>query len=125
MPFGLSPSTIDQLQNVFKKHPEIEQVNIYGSRATGDYRKGSDIDLVLFSNAKNDLSSLMLAELDDLPTPYLFDVISYHNLSKGYLKTEVDKNGKIFYKKESPSAISSVVPASSAVPAQKGIQSKK
>ena len=57
MPFGLNQKTINQLNSVFQKYPEINQVKIYGSRAVGSYRKGSDIDLAFFSESKEDLSS--------------------------------------------------------------------
>ena len=101
MPFGLNQKTINQLNSVFQKYPEIHQVKIYGSRAVGNYRTGSDIDLAFFSESKEDLSSRLSWELDDLPTPYLFDVVNYNKLSNNPLKKEIDQNGKIFYVKKS------------------------
>ena len=44
---GLSAKTIDKLHSVFARHPHIEQAILYGSRAKGTYRNGSDIDLTL------------------------------------------------------------------------------
>ena len=100
MTFGLPQKTIAQLKNVFKNHPEITQVKIYGSRAMGHYRKGSDIDLAFFSESKKDLSSNLSWELDDLPSPYLFDLVNYNTLKESLLKEEIDKYGKVFYKKK-------------------------
>ena len=99
MSFGLPQETIVQLKSVFKKYSEITQVKIYGSRVTGYYRNGSDIDLAFFSESRKDLSSNLSWELDDLPSPYTFDLINYNTLKAGPLKEEIDKYGKIFYKK--------------------------
>ncbi len=44
MMFGLEQKDIDLIRDTFKMFPEIEEVIIYGSRASGDYRSGSDID---------------------------------------------------------------------------------
>lgn len=99
MAFGLPQKTITQLKSVFKNHPEITQVKIYGSRARDYYRKGSDIDLAFFSESEKDLSSKLSWELDDLPTPYLFDLVNYNTLNDSPLKEEIDKYGKVFYRK--------------------------
>ena len=99
MAFGLSKKTISQIKSVFKKHPEIALVKIYGSRATGGYRKGSDIDLAFFSKSKKKLSAQLAWNLDDLPTPYLFDIVDYNKLKKGALKTDINQKGRIFYQK--------------------------
>ncbi len=99
MAFGLSQKTIEQLKSVFRKYPEIIQVKIYGSRVTGDYRKGSDIDLAFFSESERNLSSNLSWDLDDLPSPYLFDLVYYNKLNKCPLKEEIDKYGKILYKR--------------------------
>ncbi len=99
MAFGLPQKTITQLKSVFKKYPEITQVKIYGSRATGQYRRGSDIDLAFFSRSGKDLSSNLLWELDDLPTPYLFDLVNYNTLDENPLKEEIDKYGTVLYRK--------------------------
>ena len=97
MSFGLTQKTIAQLNRVFQKYSEIHQVKIYGSRARGDYRKGSDIDLAFFSESEEDLSPRLLWELDDLPTPYLFGVVNYNKLRSDPLKKEIDRHGKVFY----------------------------
>lgn len=45
MKFGLKDETIEHVHDVFSRFPQIEEVIIYGSRAKGTYRNGSDIDL--------------------------------------------------------------------------------
>jgi len=47
MKFGLKDETIEQVNCIFAKYPQIEEAIIYGSRAKGNYKRGSDIDLTL------------------------------------------------------------------------------
>ncbi len=75
MKFGLDQTTIDKINSVFIKYPEIEGVIIYGSRAKGNYREGSDIDITLKGENVTDKSrSTVWLDIDDLNTPYLFDI---------------------------------------------------
>ena len=98
MPFGLPEKTVQQIKGLFAKYPEVSLVKIYGSRSTDNYKKGSDIDLVFYSESDEDLSSRLSWELDELPTPYLFDVVNYNKLEPANpLKKEIDKHAKIVY----------------------------
>ncbi len=99
MLFGFSQETVKKITKLLKKYPEIEQVKIYGSRARGDYRKGSDIDMAFFFQSNVDLSCRLSWELDELATPYLFNVVDYHTMTNAELKKEIDKHGQIFYTK--------------------------
>ncbi len=96
MDFGLPEKTIKLLREFFSRYPEIEEVKIYGSRALGTYERGSDIDFAIYS--KENISAELLTELDELPTPYLFDVTDYNSLKHQKLKDHIDKYAKNFYK---------------------------
>ena len=98
MAFGLSKETIDLLCTIFTRYPEIEEVKVYGSRAMDNYEKGSDIDLAFFTHSGNELTGHLLTELDELPTPYLFDVTDYYRIISLSLKEHIDRAGKIIYK---------------------------
>ncbi len=93
--FGLSADTLEKILGCLAQYPEIHWVKIYGSRATGQFRRGSDIDLA-FSAAK-DCSASLAAALDALSTPYLFDVTYYEGLRHEGLKDHIDRVGKIIY----------------------------
>ena len=94
--FGLPQQTIDELLNYFKSKPEIEKVVIYGSRAKGTYHNGSDIDFAIWTKNNENIARI-LSELDELPTPYMFDVTNYNTLSHEGMKNSIDKDGKLFY----------------------------
>ena len=75
MPYGLNDQTIAKIIAVFAACPEIEKVLLYGSRAKGNYRDGSDIDLMIVGDAVTQSHLLkILNELDDLLLPYKIDL---------------------------------------------------
>ena len=98
--FGLSEKTTNILTEFFKKFPEVDEVKIYGSRAKGNYKKGSDIDFALFGDIEYNLLRKISGGLDELPTPYKFDVTDYNTLKHLPLKEHIDRVGKTFYKRE-------------------------
>jgi type I restriction enzyme S subunit len=97
MQFGLSNDDIDKIKVVFAKFPEIERVVIYGSRAKGNYKPSSDIDLTLVGD-KLTLSLLQSLEndIDDLLLPYKFDISIFHQISNPDLIAHIERVGKEF-----------------------------
>ena len=95
--FGLPERTMNELIEYFKSREDIEKVVIYGSRAKGNYRNGSDIDFAVWSDKEPPLSIAL--ELDELPTPYMFDVTNYKTLTNDKLKNSIDNDGKLFYQR--------------------------
>ena len=98
MSYGLSKKDIDLIQSVFTQNKQIKQVKMYGSRAMGNYRKGSDIDLAFYTGDEHDISATLKEALELLPTPYLFDVTHYDTLTHQGLKQHIDTYGTVFYK---------------------------
>ncbi|RYE34272.1 MAG: nucleotidyltransferase domain-containing protein [Sphingobacteriaceae bacterium] len=100
MKFGLKEETIIKIISVFALHPEVEEVVIYGSRAKGNYRNGSDLDLTLTGSAlNNDILTKINQEIDDLNTPYLFDISIFRNLNSPDLEAHIKRIGQVFYKR--------------------------
>jgi len=100
MKFGLKEETITKIISVFALHPEVEKVVIYGSRAKGNYRNGSDLDLTLTGSAlNNDILTKINQEIDDLNTPYLFDISIFRNLNSPDLEAHIKRIGQVFYKR--------------------------
>jgi len=98
--FGLPESTVVKMNEVFSHYSNIDKVVVYGSRAKGNFRPGSDIDLTLFSDqfSEEDLNRLK-QDLDDLNTPYLIDLSIFSNLSSPELIDHIERVGQIFYRK--------------------------
>lgn len=101
MKFGLKEDIIQDFNGVFTQHPEIEEVVIYGSRAKGSHREGSDIDITLKGEGVDDtICSKVYWDLDDLNSPYLIDLSVYHLLDSNSLIDHINRVGKVFYQKE-------------------------
>lgn len=94
--FGLSEKTIEIIKKLLSNYPQIKEVKIFGSRAKGNYKLSSDIDLALFGNINDKLLRHIASKLDELPTPYQFDVLNYNDIDNENLKNNIDKFGKIF-----------------------------
>jgi predicted nucleotidyltransferase len=87
------------LHTLFAKYRGIERVVLYGSRAKGNFREGSDIDLSLFTDStftRDDLTNLA-NDFDDSDMPYLVDCHTYHSLKNEKLKNHIDRVGKVLY----------------------------
>jgi uncharacterized protein len=103
--FGIYDKTFLFMLETFKSFTEIEHVIIYGSRAIGNYKKGSDIDLAIVGE-KVDLhtvNKLSVKLNEELPVPYYFDVLDYNSLSNQELKKHIDQEGKFLYSRNSSS----------------------
>ena len=99
-PFGLSPATLEKLNSVFAQHTAIDSVLLYGSRAKGNYRAGSDIDLTI-KGSEIPFDELMQIEneIDDLMLPYTVDLSQYRQLENTGLIAHIDRVGIAIYKK--------------------------
>ncbi len=99
--YGLPEETIAMIAAVFAHHPEVERVILYGSRAKGNYRRGSDIDLAL--QGGEDLTDRVLYsilnELDDLPVPYSFDVAIRSLIVNEPLLDHIRRRGAVMYER--------------------------
>jgi uncharacterized protein len=99
--FGLTEETIDKIKGVFEKYPCVEKVIIYGSRAMGNYKNGSDIDLAFIAPSISDpVWSSIYFDLDDLLMPYSFDLSLLKTIENPDLIDHINRVGKIFYQRK-------------------------
>ena len=97
--YGLTPSTIKNIKQTFAQIAIIDKVVLYGSRAKGNYRRGSDIDITLFGKEltlNNSVYPLMDA-LEELNLPYSFDISIFDYIDSLDLKDHINSGGKVFY----------------------------
>ena len=107
MKYGLTSSTIQAIQGVLAAYPQVEKAILYGSRAKGNYRNGSDIDLVLQGHDL-DLSLQLRIEtqLDDLLLPYKIDLALYEHIANPELREHIQRVGKVFWESAEEGAAS-------------------
>ena len=100
MNHGLTTTTVARLQSVLALYPEVEKAVLYGSRAKGTYRPGSDIDLTLCGGELNHtLLTRISNELDDLLLPYQIDLSLMSSLSHPALLDHIRRVGLVLYEK--------------------------
>lgn len=98
--FGIYPKSYQEILLIFEDCLSIDEVVIYGSRAKGNYREGSDIDITLKGEVtKEDLNKLW-HKLDDSFIPYKFDISIYKDLKSQSLIEHIERVGKTFYKEK-------------------------
>lgn len=95
---GLNGETMEKIMDVFNKFPAIEAAILYGSRAKGNYRTGSDIDITLKGKAiSHHTMNKVCRELDDLLLPYTFDLSLFEQIHNPELIEHIERAGKLFY----------------------------
>lgn len=99
--FGLDEKVIEDIVNILKKYKEVESAKIFGSRARGDYRKASDIDIALFGdNLTSSINTKIFYDIEDLYLPYKIDLINFNSISPdNKIKDNILKEGVEFYAK--------------------------
>ncbi len=99
--FGLDESTVLKINGVLSRYPQVEKAVLYGSRAKGNYKNGSDIDLTLYGNADLTLRVLyrIMDEIDDLLLPYTVDLSVFGDIDDLDMIEHIKRVGVTFYER--------------------------
>lgn len=100
--FGLPLEVIGKIQAVLSQFDPISSAILYGSRAKGNYKTGSDIDLTLHiadidRNQAHRILLRVMGELDELNLPYSFDVSLHKQIDNPDLLDHIQRVGIEFY----------------------------
>ena len=97
---GLTQRDLDAIEKIFDSCAAVKEVWIFGSRAKGSYKPGSDIDLAIM-NSGIELQDLLFLQgkFESSSLPYKLDVVNYQALKNKELKEHIERVGKPFYKK--------------------------
>src|SRR5687767_9101922 len=107
MKYGLAPETVEKICAVFARFREVERAVLYGSRAKGNFKEGSDIDLTLYGDALTpELRSEIASAVDDLLLPYTLDMSLFDELDHVKLKDHIERVGVVFYERAIQRALS-------------------
>lgn len=100
MSHGLNEKTLTKIKNVFTHYSQIETAILYGSRAKGTHKNGSDIDFTLTGQSLSlSIINKIRNDLDELLLPYSFDISIHHQINNPDLLQHIERIGIIFYKK--------------------------
>ena len=100
MEFGLPDGTCSTVRQILASYPQIEKAVLYGSRAKGNYKAGSDIDLTLFGTALNHtlLMSISTA-LEESDIPYTVDLSLFDQIETPTSREHIERVGQVFYER--------------------------
>ena len=94
----LTPAEIDLICSVFRRHPEIGAVKLFGSRAKGTHTPQSDVDLALWGELDALRVEAIAAELDELPLPYRYDAKLFASIKLDPLREHIERVGVPLYR---------------------------
>ena len=96
---GLTEKDLAQLRSVLEKFPKIEQALIFGSRAKGTYKPGSDVDLVIKGSELTLEAAARVSYLlnEETMMPYAFDVVQFESISSPSLTEHINRVGISIY----------------------------
>lgn len=81
MKFGLKEDIINDIIEILKRYEQVDKACIFGSRARGDYRNNSDIDIAIYGNQiSSNINNKIYYDIDNLLLPYKIDLISFDTL---------------------------------------------
>lgn len=99
MKFGLTQADMQQIVKALKQFPQIELACIFGSRAKGNYKSGSDVDIAI---SGEEISPEIVTRLgvilnEETPLPYCFDIVHIQSLTDSSLKEHISRVGQWFF----------------------------
>ena len=99
--FGLKAGDLQNIIAVILQHAEVEEGIIFGSRAKGNYKTGSDIDIVLKGAgiSRETIGNISYILNEETQMPYKFDILNYHTIANADLVKHIDRAGVSFYKR--------------------------
>lgn len=99
--FGLLASDVEAILSVLSNHAKVERAYIFGSRAKGNYRTGSDVDLALKGSEIDfdTVSQISYLLNEETNMPYKFDVLNYHSITEPELLVHIDRVGVEVYRR--------------------------
>ncbi|WP_299075040.1 nucleotidyltransferase domain-containing protein [uncultured Paraglaciecola sp.] len=99
MCYGLTAKNLHDILEIFTQNQDVEQAILYGSRAKGTFRPGSDIDITLKGRSLKMASLFKIMEqLEQLDLPYEIDLSLYSQIENTSLLEHIERVGKVIFK---------------------------
>ena len=95
MKYGLTDVSYQKIKNVINKYQNYEFI-VFGSRARGDYKNGSDLDIAIKGEMDDKKQYEILSSFDLLDIPYMIDIIFVNKINKKELIDSIEKEGVKF-----------------------------
>ena len=100
MKFGIPDESLDNLLRTISRETRVKGIVLYGSRATGTFCNGSDIDLCLDASELDYPTLLRIEnELDDLLLPWKIDLAIRQRIDNAELLSHIERVGKTLFRR--------------------------
>lgn len=98
---GLKDSDLEIIYLILSQEPTVEQAIVFGSRAKGNFKNGSDLDIALKGKELDfdAISKISYILNEETSLPYTFDILNYNSIKEPALIEHIDRIGISFYKK--------------------------
>ena len=96
---GIQKELFDSLVDIFETYSNVGKVTVFGSRARGDHKDNSDVDICIFGHELAEIQSNIMNTIHGLNTSLSFDVLSYNDTLLEALRENIDKECVIIYDK--------------------------
>ena len=96
MKYGLDDKKINKIVSVFRKYAGVQKAVLFGSRARGDFKYNSDIDIAVYTDGRS-LTGLQ-SDLDEAVGIYKFNLINIDDIKNEKLRQNIEKEGEEIYK---------------------------
>ena len=98
--FGLTERDMQTIKHIFSKYGEIKKVNLFGSRAKGSFKMGSDVDLAIMNLGVSEKTIAKLkSDFEESSLPYMIDCIDFSTLTNNDFIDHINRVGILFYEK--------------------------
>lgn len=97
--YGLTERDMHTIRSIFRAFPEVQKVHLFGSRAKGNYRLGSDVDLAIMNKGVNSTTlSRLIGKFEESNLPYNIDLVDFTKLTKQEFIDHINRVGIPFFK---------------------------
>ena len=98
---GISEYSFEIICRVMRGIPQIERALVFGSRAKGTYKKGSDIDIALMGEGVGEALAMDVSGRlnESEPLPYFVDIVALNALAPGAFRDHIQRVGKYLYER--------------------------
>lgn len=99
---GLIERDLKNILKGIKEFPEIEKAILFGSRAKGNYKTGSDVDIAIYGERVTYTTAVRLSSMlnEELPLPYFFDILDYAAIGEPRLRDHIDRVGVLIFQRD-------------------------
>lgn len=92
--YGLPEKDLESVISIIRNNFKVDEIILFGSRAKGNFEKGSDVDIAIKGKELilNDLLNISI-EVDELLLPYNFDILIYNRIEENDLIDHIKRVG--------------------------------